>query len=337
MPAQGRDRGSERRPEPSKGASRNLRTPLNRPNRGETTRFRAIPVANGPRIRPQRPPNRLHPTPIPPSTAPSRLATLAAPGRWKDPRVRAAGRRMPAVPLTPLPLAPLPRNRHRPRTRSVATPRSHLDCRNVLILIVAGHTGGFRQDVHDLLCRHPELVSRAAHQILSEHFPPSIHQDILEAVRIAAGPPSHELDEPMPRRGRKVREYTPRDRRFRKRVLEAYEERCAVCEYDIRFGDRLLGLEAAHIRWHSHDGRDVVRNGLALCSLHHKALDRGAMGLDANGDGFRILISGRVRGRSQAARRLVGFGGRGIRGPVSATDAPDRRFVAWHREEVFRS
>ena len=45
---------------------------------------------------------------------------------------------MPAVPLTPLPLAPLPRNRHRPRTRSVATPRSHLDCRNVLILIVAG-------------------------------------------------------------------------------------------------------------------------------------------------------------------------------------------------------
>ena len=46
---------------------------------------------------------------------------------------------MPAIPLTPLTLAPLPRNRHRPRTRSVATPRSHLDCRNVLILIVAGH------------------------------------------------------------------------------------------------------------------------------------------------------------------------------------------------------
>ena len=128
-----------------------------------------------------------------------------------------------------------------------------------------GNTGGFRQVVHDLLCRHPELVSRAARRILSEHFPPSIHQDILDAVRLAAGPPSHGLDEPMPRRGRKLREYTPRDARFRKRVLEAYEERCAVCEYDIRFGDRLLGLEAAHIRWHSHDGRNVVPNGLALC------------------------------------------------------------------------
>ena len=199
-----------------------------------------------------------------------------------------------------------------------------------------GITGGFRQDVHDLLGRHPELVSRAAHQILSEHFPPSIHQDILDAVQLAAGPPSNGLDDPMPRRGRKVREYTPRDHRFRRDVLEAYDERCAVCEYDIRFGDRLLGLEAAHIRWHSHDGGDVVPNGLALCSVHHKALDLGAMGMDAKGGGFRILISGKVRGVSPAARRLVGLRGRAIRPPVSAKDAPDRRFVEWHREEVFR-
>ena len=179
-------------------------------------------------------------------------------------------------------------------------------------------------------------MARAARRILSEHFPPSIHQDILEAVRVAADAPSLGLDEPMPRRGRKVREYTPRDRRFRKRVLEAYEERCAVCEYDIRFGDRLLGLEAAHIRWHSHDGRDVVSNGLALCSVHHKALDLGAMGLEGKGGGFRVLVSGRVRGRSPAARPLVGLRGKGIRGPVTVADAPDRRFVEWHREEVFR-
>ena len=45
-----------------------------------------------------------------------------------------------------------------------------------------GITGGFRQDVHDLLCGQPEPVARAARRILSEHFPPSIHQDILDAV-----------------------------------------------------------------------------------------------------------------------------------------------------------
>ena len=196
-------------------------------------------------------------------------------------------------------------------------------------------TGGFRQDVHDLLCHHPELVSRAAHQILSEHFPPAIHQDILEAVQITPRPPSLGLDESMPRKGRKVREYTPRDPRFRKDVLEAYDERCAVCEYDIRFGNRLLGLEAAHIRWHSHDGGDVVPNGLALCSVHHTALDYGALGLDAKGRGFRILISRKVGGRSPAAGRLLRYRDKPIRRPVSAADAPDRRFVEWHRREVY--
>ncbi len=199
-----------------------------------------------------------------------------------------------------------------------------------------GITGGFRREVHDLLSSDADLVSRAAHQILTEHFPPSIHQDIVEAVRLAAGRPFRGADEPMPRRGRKVREYTPRDPLFRKAVLEAYDERCAVCEHDIRFGDRLLGLEAAHIRWHSHDGRDVVPNGLALCSVHHKALDLGAMGLEGKGGGYRVLVSGRVRGRSPAARRLVGLRGRAIRLPVRAKDAPDRGVVEWHRVEVFR-
>ena len=61
------------------------------------------------------------------------------------------------------------------------------------------------------------------------------------------------------------------------------------------------------------------------------------MGMDAKGGGFRILISGKVRGVSPAARRLVGLQGRAIRPPVSAKDAPDRGFVEWHREEVFRS
>ena len=51
-----------------------------------------------------------YPSENPPSTAPSRLATLAGTGRWKTPRVRAAGRRMPAVPLTPLPRSHLPRS-----------------------------------------------------------------------------------------------------------------------------------------------------------------------------------------------------------------------------------
>ena len=198
-----------------------------------------------------------------------------------------------------------------------------------------GVTGGFPEDIHDLLRRQPSLVSRAAQQILTDHFAPSLHGDILEAVGLALALPADDLDEPMPRRGRKVREYTPRDSRFRKDVLAAYEDRCAVCQHDTRFRDRLLGLEAAHIRWHSHDGGDVVPNGLALCSLHHKALDYGALGLESKGLGFRILVSSKVRGASPSTERLVGFRNEFLHLPANPSDSPDPAFVAWHRQEVF--
>ena len=198
-----------------------------------------------------------------------------------------------------------------------------------------GITGGFQEHVHDLLRRHPSLVSRAAHRILSDNFPPSLHGDILEAVELATALPTEDRDEPMPRRGTRLREYSPRDPRFRKDVLAAYEDRCAVCEHDTRFRDRLLGLEAAHIRWHSHDGGDEVRNGLALCSLHHKALDYGVLGLERKGDGFQILVSSKVRGASPSTERLLGYRGDLIRPPVSPSDSPDPAFVTWHRQEVF--
>ena len=198
-----------------------------------------------------------------------------------------------------------------------------------------GITGGFRKDVHDLLCRQPSLVSRAAHQILSHHFPPSMHGDILEAVGLGPVLPVADLVEPMPRRGRKVREYSPRVPQFRKDVLAAYDNRCAVCEHDTRFRDRMLGLEAAHIQWHSHDGGDVVPNGLALCSLHHKALDCGALGLEGTRAGFQILVSSKVRGNSASTKQLLNFSGKPIRPPLSPSDSPDPVFVVWHQREVF--
>jgi HNH endonuclease len=57
-------------------------------------------------------------------------------------------------------------------------------------------------------------------------------------------------------------------------VLKAYGHCCAVCGYDVRVGRAVLGLEAAHIKWFQAGGPDAVDNGVALCSIHHKALGR---------------------------------------------------------------
>ena len=63
-------------------------------------------------------------------------------------------------------------------------------------------------------------------------------------------------------------------------MLTAYEYQCAV-RLRIRWTllREAVGLEAAHIRWWAADGPDEVDNAVALCSLHHKLLDRGAIGL----------------------------------------------------------
>jgi len=64
-------------------------------------------------------------------------------------------------------------------------------------------------------------------------------------------------------------------RAFRERVLEAYRRQCAFC----RLRHEEL-LDAAHIIPDSEPaGEPVVRNGLALCNLHHVAFDRFFVGL----------------------------------------------------------
>ncbi|MFC7009379.1 HNH endonuclease [Halalkalicoccus salilacus] len=66
-----------------------------------------------------------------------------------------------------------------------------------------------------------------------------------------------------------------RDRAFRELVLEAYDETCAICGADRRAPDGTPEVEAAHIYPRSENGRDDVRNGIALCRLHHWAFDTG--------------------------------------------------------------
>lgn len=57
---------------------------------------------------------------------------------------------------------------------------------------------------------------------------------------------------------------------FRERVLEAYREQCALC----RLKHEEL-LDAAHIIADSDpDGVPEVKNGLALCKIHHAAFDK---------------------------------------------------------------
>lgn len=73
-----------------------------------------------------------------------------------------------------------------------------------------------------------------------------------------------------------------RDSNFRARVLTAYGHRCAMC------GLQLKLLDAAHILPVDHpDSTDQTCNGVGLCTLHHRAYDRGFVTFDI---AFKIYL-----------------------------------------------
>ena len=180
----------------------------------------------------------------------------------------------------------------------------------------AGAEGGLVPELFEAVRSDPQLLRDVAADLLDAHFPGSLHEDILAAVGI-------ELVVRMP----------VRDPRFRERVLLAYGFRCAVCGFDARLRDALLGVEAAHIQWHQAGGPSRTENGLALCSLHHKLFDRGAITLTPE---RRLEVSQLVNGGPATDALVTRFHGDEIALPPDPAAVPAPAFIEWHREEVFR-
>ncbi|MBK8205290.1 MAG: HNH endonuclease [Planctomycetes bacterium] len=186
-------------------------------------------------------------------------------------------------------------------------------------LIEQNATGAIPEPLWSQLVEDARLREDLTRRILDEFWPDTYHASIREAV----GLPQTEV---ITRRRR--------DPRFREDVIRAYESKCAVCGYGGRLGNNLLGIEAAHIRWHCESGPDEPRNGLALCALHHVALDRGAIGISEDN---RILVSQEVSGGEEASRLLVDHSLKPLAKPQADEFLPKPEFTAWHRTEVFKA
>ncbi|WP_172977350.1 HNH endonuclease [Halosegnis longus] len=78
-----------------------------------------------------------------------------------------------------------------------------------------------------------------------------------------------------------------RDQAFAQEVKDAYDERCAVCGTRRVAPNGGLEVEAAHIYPKSEDGVDDVRNGVALCKLHHWAFDNGWLSVT---DDYEVIV-----------------------------------------------
>jgi len=122
-----------------------------------------------------------------------------------------------------------------------------------------------------------------------------------------------------------------RDRNFRKNVLRAYGERCAITGLRLINGGGRAEVEAAHIRPVERDGPDIVSNGLALSGTAHWMFDRGLVGL---ADDFSILVS-RQSNDLEAVTAMINSSGK-LLVPKRLANRPRAEYVSWHRNNCFK-
>jgi putative restriction endonuclease len=188
-------------------------------------------------------------------------------------------------------------------------------------------TGRLELDLEAALREDPSLLNEVARRLVESQFPPTVAPDVLSAVGLD---PDLILGTSAP-----VVDLVARRRRsatWRWRVLEAWDRQCAFCGYDGQLGGTAVGIEAAHVRWFNVAGPDALDNGLALCSLHHKLFDRGALGLTP---AHTIQVSAAFSARTEEAKRVYALHDRALR-PRRGTSLPARAHIDWHSRQVFK-
>ncbi|RSK27604.1 restriction endonuclease [Bacillus sp. HMF5848] len=184
-------------------------------------------------------------------------------------------------------------------------------------LLQSDIAGGFTNDVYSMLVSDPALIQKVAQTVLELHFPDSIHEDILNAVGLDFS----------------FKEKKARDPKFREKILRAYGYSCAICGFNVRLAHTLVGVEAAHIKWHQAGGPDTEENGIALCSLHHKLFDRGVFTIS---NSRQMIVSQDAHGTHGFNEWLMKYHGTRIREPIEMIYTPNQSFTTWHVREVFR-
>ncbi len=161
--------------------------------------------------------------------------------------------------------------------------------------LAEGKSKGFYPQTRDneeiVIAFRPDFFATYVEELEALHNTAQHSEDLAQLERIATAETEVEIrDIPAgPRRTvleqikRKVR-----DSRFRKNVLAAYGNRCAVS------GMQLELVDAAHIIPVEHErGTDEIKNGLCLSALHHRAFDLGLFGIKRD---YSVVVNERRLG-----------------------------------------
>jgi putative restriction endonuclease len=115
---------------------------------------------------------------------------------------------------------------------------------------------------------------------------------------------------------------------FRVAVLEAYGRACSVTQEH-----SLPALESAHIRSFAQNGPHEVCNGLLLRADLHRLFDRGYVTVTED---LRFKVGSRLRDDFKNGRSYYPLDRAQLQVPAAAALRPQRGFLQWHNQHVFR-
>ena len=140
------------------------------------------------------------------------------------------------------------------------------DSRNRLINALLA--GGYFSDTEI-----DNLKQKISEMIRSFEYEEQLHEQIEEGFSMNRAEPDPLLQ-------------PSRDPAFRRLVLRSYASTCAVCGAKLVTSSGISVIDAAHILPFSQFHNDDVRNGLALCKIHHWLFDKGLISVDEH---YRVL------------------------------------------------
>lgn len=179
--------------------------------------------------------------------------------------------------------------------------------------------GGLLEADYDMLRDNLQLQSLTVHKILDAHFPASVHDEIIRFFGLTLDD-WHANDRTS-------------DVEFRKRVLAAYGNCCALTGFNLDVAGRTVGVEAAHIYWPQSGGNDDVSNGVAMSVLHRKLFH---LGLFSIGSDYKVVLAPEVSDHGDSPFSLSAMSGRQINLPKEKALWPKLTALSWHQRWVFR-
>lgn len=165
----------------------------------------------------------------------------------------------------------------------------------------------------------------------TENAPDNRYWNIVESVleKYSIIEDANAANEPVPQYRTALTNVRIGQGAFRVLVTDAYSRRCAIS------GEKTLPvLEAAHIKPYSTSGPNKTSNGLLLRSDLHKLFDKGYITVT---DKLHVEISRRIKEEFENGRDYYKYHGHQlISVPADKYDMPEKNFLRWHNEKIFK-